>query len=107
MWYHAGEIQANGTLQWASSGATYDTGSFPSVAVSGPTIVEVHQAVTGVGPLWYHTGGLQSDGAAQFAVPFSYDSGEAPRVAVAGPTILEVHQAGTGVGPLWYHTAAY
>ena len=107
MWYHAAEIQANGTLQWASSGATYDTGTFPSVAVSGPTIVEVHQGVAGMGHCGTVPAGCQSDGAAQFAVPFSYDNGEAPRVAVAGPTILEVHQAGTGVGPLWYHTAAY
>jgi hypothetical protein len=80
----------------------------PSVAVSGPTIVEVHQGGTGVGPLYYHTGGLQSDGTVQFAPDsFTYDTGILPRVAVSGGTILEVHQIGTGVGPLYYHTAAY
>jgi len=107
MYYHTAEIQANGTLQWASSASSYDTGAYPSVAVSGPTIVEVHQGGTGVGPLWYHSGGIESNGDAQFGVASSYDNGEVPRVAVAGPTILEVHQGGTGVGPLWYHTAAY
>ncbi len=105
MYYHAAEIQANGTLIWASSSFSFDNGSAPSVGASGPTLVEVHQGQDG--QLWYHTAALQSDGTVTFSGSAQYDNGEAPRVAVAGPTILEVHQGGTGVGPLWHHAAAY
>ncbi|MGC9948057.1 MAG: hypothetical protein ABSF64_16960 [Bryobacteraceae bacterium] len=109
LYYHAGEIQANSTVLWAGSSFSYDTGIAPSIAVSGPTVVEVHQAVTGVGSLYYHTGGIQGDGTVTFSSSgaFPYDTGLTPGVAVSGPTILDVHQSATGVSALYYHTAAY
>ena len=109
LYYHAGEIQANSTVVWAGSSFSYDTGIAPSIAVSGPTVVEVHQAVTGVGSLYYHTGGIQGDGAVTFSSSgaFPYDTGLAPSVAVSGPTILDVHQSATGVSALYDHAAAY
>jgi hypothetical protein len=109
LYYHAGEIQADSTVVWAGSSFSYDTGIAPSIAVSGPTVVEVHQAGTGVGSLYYHTGGIQGDGAVTFSSSgaFPYDTGLAPSVAVSGPTIFDVHQSATGVSALYYHTAAY
>jgi hypothetical protein len=109
LYYHAGEIQADSTVVWAGSSFSYDTGIAPSIAVSGPTVVEVHQAVAGVGSLYYHTGGIQGDGTVTFSSSgaFPYDTGLAPCVAVSGPTILDVHQAAAGVSALYYHAAAY
>jgi|HubBroStandDraft_1064217.scaffolds.fasta_scaffold03540_4 hypothetical protein len=109
LYYHAGKIQANSTVLWAGSSFSYDTGIAPSIAVSGPTVVEVHQAGTGVDSLYYHTGGIQGDGTVTFSTSgaFAYDTGLAPCVAVSGPTILEVHQAATGVSALYDHSAAY
>jgi hypothetical protein len=56
LYYHTGGIQGDGIVTFSSSGAfPYDTGLTPSVAVSGPTILDVHQAATGVSALYYHT----------------------------------------------------
>jgi hypothetical protein len=109
LWYHAAEARANGSVVWATTGFQYSSGGIaPSVSASGPTVIEVHQVVSGVGRLWYYTAGLQSSGTVKFAAkPFKYDSGETPRVAVAGATIVEVHDSNSGVGPIFYHTAAY
>ncbi len=107
--YHAAEVRANGSVVWATKGFQYDSsGLAPSVSASGPTVIEVHQVVSGVGGLWYYTAGLQSSGTVKFAKkPLGYDSGEAPRVAVAGAEIVEVHAENTGAGPIFYHTAEY
>jgi hypothetical protein len=106
LYYHTGQIQPNGTVKWASSALQYDTGALPSVAVSGTSIIEVHQADASgeVGPLYYHTGQIQPNGTVTWgSSAFQYDTGAQPSVALAGSTILEVHQ-GDG-GALYYHTA--
>ena len=55
LYYHTGGIQGDGTVTFSSSGAfPYVTGLAPSVAVSGPTILDVHQAAAGVSALFYH-----------------------------------------------------
>jgi hypothetical protein len=109
LWCHAAEIRANGSIVWAASTkeAQYDTGLAPSISASGPTVIEVHQVDSGVGPLWYQTAALQSSGAFKFAKKIEYDSGEAPRVSVAGTLVVEVHDTNNGAGPIFYHTGAY
>ena len=111
LWYRTGEIQPDGTIAWASLSHQYDTGALPSIALSGPTFIEVHQADSGgtVGPLWYKTGSIQADGTATWAASaLQYDNGAAPRIALTGSTMIEVHQAdGTTVGPLWYHAGSF
>jgi hypothetical protein len=107
LWYHAGSISSvvAGQITWAPS-AQYDTGLAPSVAINGQTVIEVHQADSGVGPLWYRTAELGLNGAVGWnGSSFQYDTGAAPSVAIAGSTVIEVHQAGTNEGPLWYHDA--
>jgi hypothetical protein len=110
LWYHTGVILPDGTMVWGG-GAKYDTGALPSIALSGPTFVEVHQADSGgvVGPLWYHTGTLKDDGTTTWAVTaYQYDNGAVPRIALAGSTMIEAHQAdGTTVGPLWYRAGSF
>jgi hypothetical protein len=109
LFYHTGQILANGTVQWAADSLNYDNGAAPSVAVSGTSVIEVHQSdASGVGPLYYHTGKIQSNGTVTWAASsFKYDNGVAPSVAVAGSTIVEVHQGGAAVGPLWYGMVPY
>jgi hypothetical protein len=111
LWFRTGEIQPDGTITWAALSHQYDVGALPSIAMSGPTFLEVHQADAGgvVGPLWHHTGSIQADGTATWAATsFHYDNGAVPRIALAGSTMIEVHQAdGITVGPLWYRTGAF
>jgi hypothetical protein len=105
LWYHTGQVQSDGTVRWAPTAFRYDNGALPSVAMSGTTIVEVHQADApgDVGPLWYHMGQIESNGTVAWAPnAFHYDNGAQPSVALAGSTILEVHQGEAGA--LWYHT---
>jgi hypothetical protein len=42
-------------IEWGAS-HQYDTGFNPSVAVSGSTVVEVHNAANTAGPLWFRMG---------------------------------------------------
>jgi hypothetical protein len=106
LWYHAAEIQTNGSVVWSASAFQYDKGVAPSVAIAGSTIVEVHQAGTTEGPLRYHAAEIRANGSVVWATDgFKYDNGLAPSVSASGPTVIEVHQAGTGVGSLWHRTA--
>jgi hypothetical protein len=85
----------------------YDSGVLPSVAISGTSVVEVHQGTAnGSGPLWSRTGHIQADGTVIWASKsFQYDSGGRPSVAVSGTNVLEVHEgSANGFGPLWYKT---
>jgi hypothetical protein len=105
LWYHTGQVVANGTVKWAASAFRYDYGVNPAITVAGTTIVEVHQATFGVGPLWSHTGQVQPDGSVTWAQrAIQYDYGINPAITAAGTTIVEEHQATAGVGPLWTHT---
>jgi hypothetical protein len=80
----------------------YDHGLNPSVAVSGATIVEVHNGTGGVGPLWYRVGYI-SWPYINWSNSHQYDySGLNPSVALNGTTVVEVHNGGAGAGPLWY-----
>jgi hypothetical protein len=54
--YRVGLVTGN-TVVWSGS-SRYDTGCNPSVAISGGTVVEVHQTGTKPGPLFLHTGTL-------------------------------------------------
>ena len=40
----------------------YEKGFVPSVAISGTSVVEVHQGSYGVGSLWYRSARIQADG---------------------------------------------
>ena len=49
---------ASNTIKWGNNNNAfkYDNGMNPSVAISGSTVVEVHNALVGVGPLWMRIG---------------------------------------------------
>jgi hypothetical protein len=79
----------------------YDQGLNPSVAVSGGTVVEVHNGTGGVGPLWYRVGKVNAS-TVTWNDSHQYDNGFNPSVAVNGATVVEVHNGGAGAGPLWY-----
>ena len=83
-----------------------DTGVMPSVAISGTSVVEVHQgSANGFGPLWYRSGRIQADGIVAWNRSYQYDNGGRPSVAVSGVNVLEVHEGtANGFGPLWYRT---
>ena len=82
----------------------YDTGVMPSVAISGTSVVEVHQGgANGFGPLWYRSGRIQADGVVVWNRSYQYDNGGRPSVAVSGVNVVEVHEGtANGFGPLWY-----
>jgi hypothetical protein len=76
----------------------YDQGLNPSVAVSGGTVVEVHNGTGGVGPLWYRVGKVNPS-TVTWNDSHQYDNGFNPSVAVNGATVVEVHNGGAGAGP--------
>jgi len=97
LWYKAGKVSADGSVDWADDGHPYDYGGAPRIAASGPNIIEVHQGTAAVsGPLWYKTAQFKADGSVVWAeAGFNYETGGAPSVSLIGATILEVHEAGT------------
>src|SRR5580704_10449172 len=55
----------------------YDNGFNPSAAMTGSTVVEVHNATASAGPLWYRVG--QVDGSTiQWSNSHQYDNGFNP-----------------------------
>ena len=92
---------------------TGEMGFNPSIASDGvSTVVQVHQALNGTGPLWYRVGKVNRAQTAPYAVSLSwsnpslqYDMGANPCVTFLedGTHVLEVHQATAGgTAPLWY-----
>ncbi len=53
------------TVSWGPS-VRLDDGFAPRVAASGTTVVQVHQATNGSGPLWYRTAQLGPGGTIQW-----------------------------------------
>jgi hypothetical protein len=104
LWYRTAHIAPDGTIQWFGTGSLlYDnSGSAPSVAIAGPTVIEVHQGNPGT--LWYRTGQVQFDGTIKWGNSVRMDDGFAPSVTASGTTVVQVHQATNGIGPLWYRT---
>jgi hypothetical protein len=90
----------------SSANIAYDTGVVPSVAISGTSVVEVHQGgANGFGPLWYRSGRIQADGTVVWNRSYQYDNGGRPSIAVSGVNVVEVHEGtANGFGPLWYRT---
>jgi len=88
-------------VPWGNS-VQYDNGLNPKAATDGSTVVEVHNAGYGVGPLWYRVGQANfSFKSIQWGNSVRYDYGMNPSVAISGSTVVEVHNAFAGVGPLW------
>jgi len=91
---------------------TGEMGFNPSIASDGDsTVVQVHQALNGTGPLWYRVGKVNRAQTAPYAVSLNwsnpslqYDMGANPCVTfLDGTHVLEVHQATAGgTAPLWY-----
>jgi len=122
LWYRLGQIDGQTNIQWSAS-HRYDTGFNPSVAVSGSTVVEVHNAgLPNAGrstALWYRIGDIVDTGIAWRMIPHRdwnncfgaeachYDNGFNPKISIAGTAVIEVHNAaapGAGAsGPLWYN----
>jgi len=75
-----------------------DDGFAPSVAASGTTVVQVHQATSAEGPLWYRTGQLGRNGTFHWngSGSLQYDNGFATSAAASGAVVVEVHQGDPG-----------
>jgi hypothetical protein len=80
----------------------YDWGWNASVAISGSTVVEVHNGGGAAGPMWYHVGQI-SGTVIHWGPSYQYDNGYNPQVAMAGSTVVEVHNGGTSANLMWYH----
>ena len=91
------------TVHWGPS-VQLDDGFAPRMAASGTTVVQVHQATNGSGPLWYRTAQLGPNGTIQWfgSGSLEYDNGSAPSVAASGTTAVEVHQG--DAGSIWYRS---
>jgi hypothetical protein len=85
----------------------YESGYLPSVAISGTSVVEVHQGTTNAfGPLWYRSAVIDANGTVLCSPKaIQYDMGGRPSVAISGTNVIEVHQGtANAFGPLWYRT---
>jgi hypothetical protein len=106
LWYRVGQINTTSmTIDWGNKNyaTAYDKGINPSVAISGSTVVEVHNATQGVGPLWMRIGQVNtSSNTILWGNSIQYDNGMNPSVAISGSTLVEVHNGANGVGQLWY-----
>jgi hypothetical protein len=88
-----------------------EMGFNPSIVANGSTVVQVHQALNGSGPLWYRVGTVSRAQTAPYAVSLTwsnsslqYDWGANPCVTFLDSThVLEVHQGvAGGATQLWY-----
>src|SRR6516165_2014277 len=71
-------------VPWGNS-VQYDNGLNPKAATDGSTVVEVHNAGYGVGPLWYRVGQANfSFKSIQWGNSVRYDYGMNPSVAISG-----------------------
>ncbi|MGA9511837.1 MAG: hypothetical protein WBV55_24680 [Candidatus Sulfotelmatobacter sp.] len=106
LWYHVGQLKKPfSSIKWGGSHQYESSGENPAVAVSGKTVVEVHNSVDGVGPLEYVVGTVNpSNDTITWGATVQFDNGYNPTIAIVGTTVIEVHNAKTSVGPLWYST---
>ena len=74
----------------------------------GNTVIEVHNAQTGVGPLWYSTGTVNvAAKTIKWGTSIKYDNGFNPSIAASRTGLIEVHNGGSGAAvPLWYRIGA-
>jgi hypothetical protein len=114
LWYSSGDGGATGGVTGSGLGGShwYTNGYRPTLTAydydSDATVLEVHQANNGAGPLWHMFGNVTNyvhDNAVQWGTAVQYDYGMHPAVASVWGTgvTVEVHQAGPGVGALWSH----
>jgi hypothetical protein len=106
LWYHVGQLRTPfSSIQWGGSHQYESAGENPAVAVSGKTVVEVHNSVDGVGPMEYVVGTVNpSNDTITWGNTLPFENGYNPTIAVVGTKVIEVHNAQTSVGPLWYST---
>ncbi len=97
-----GRWRADGAIEW-SEYQEYDHGLYPSVALFGKSIVEVHQRQQDdSGPLWIKLGTIGDDGIVSWTWSREYEHGGHPVIALDPLTGkgVEVQQGGAGLGPL-------
>ena len=106
LWYHVGQLKNPfSSIKWGGSQQYESSGENPAIAVSGKTVVEVHNSVDGVGPLEYVVGTVNpSNDTITWGNTVAFDNGYNPTIAIVGTKVIEVHNAKTEVGPLWYST---
>jgi hypothetical protein len=104
LWYRVGQLNYPYTSIAFSNSHQYQAkGWNPSVALSGTTVVEVHNAGAGPGSLMYRVGTVNTiKGTIQWGKAYKYDKGFNPSVTMAGTTVVEAHNAGSEAGPEWY-----
>jgi hypothetical protein len=85
---------ANDAVAWYSS-IYYQHGIHPAIAVSGTTVVDVHESpkLFNESDLWYEVGRIDDDHVIRYGPSFKYDVGTNPKVAFVGSdTVVEVHE---------------
>jgi len=109
MWYHLGQlvpvptqIQLTGlTVGWSPGFPLSGSGWNPSVAVSGSTVVEVHNGQSTFGQMYSRVGTI-SNGYINWGPITPYDQGLNPQITVLGSTVIEVHNGQNTPGKMWY-----
>ena len=104
LWYRVGQLNYPYTSIAFSNSHQYQAKGFnPSVALSGTTVVEVHNATAAPGSLMYRVGIVNTNkDTIQWGKAYKYDKGFNPSIALSGTTAIEVHNAGGQSGPEWY-----
>jgi hypothetical protein len=72
------------------------------VALSGTTVVEVHNGSGTAGTMWWKVGQVQSNNTIGWGNSEPYDFGWNPSVALSGTTVVEVHNGSDAFGKMWY-----
>jgi len=99
LWSRIGVLKS-GMIQWQPQSENklsvqYDNGVWPSVALSGTTVVEVHKS-DNEDTLWYHIGDILQTSLGleiHWGESVQYDNGVMPAVALSGTTVVEVHKS--------------
>jgi len=104
LWYRVGQLSSPFTTIVFGNSHEYETSGFnPSVALSGTTVVEVHNRGAKAGPLWYRVGTVNtSKNTIKWGKNYKYDTGFNPSVGISGTGAVEVHNGGSQSGPEWY-----
>jgi hypothetical protein len=120
-WYNVGKVEQDGSIIWGeitwddtTKSRNYDTGQYPSVAISGDRILEAHNSEAN-GDMWCTVGRLNEGAKAidwidwvddekeykTYAYSFEEDGSVFPDVALIGQTAFEVHRS-SSTDCLWW-----
>ena len=107
--YRSGLVSGQ-TIVWSHYNYLAAAGLNPQVAISGNTVIEVHNALPTGGPLMYtvgHVGYTGQTPSVTWGPTYQYDWGFNPSIAItpynSEIVIAEAHNGSATPGPMWYH----